>query len=79
MNSKELYRWTAKNNGSFLNGYREAKTLLGAVRAGRAYVNGELNGRGKVVIEGTLNGENWYPIRVDECSIYTNFEWRTSL
>ena len=75
-NNKERYRWTVKNNSYFSVGYREAKTIRGAVRAGRAYVKGEINGQGKVIIEGTLDGENWYYIRADECSIFTNFEWR---
>lgn len=64
--------WTARNNSSFLNGRRPAKSLAAAVRAARAYINGELYGEGTATIF-----ENGYPVRQDECSIYTGFRWET--
>lgn len=37
-----MYKWTACNPYNYLNGVVEARTLLGAVRAGRKYVEGEV-------------------------------------
>lgn len=45
-----MYKWTACNPYSYLNGVVEARTLLGAVRAGRKYVEGELGGEGEIRI-----------------------------
>lgn len=45
-----MYKWTACNPYSYLNGVVEARTLLGAVRAGRKYVEDELGGEGEIRI-----------------------------
>lgn len=39
-----MYKWTACNPYSYLNGVVEARTLPGAVRAGRKYVEDEPGG-----------------------------------
>lgn len=65
--------WTAKNNSSFLNGERTAKSVLAAVRAGRQYVFGELYGEGALTI--FVDGE---PVREDERSMFTRYEWKTT-
>lgn len=72
------YYWTAKNNSNFLNGYRTANTLRGAVRAARAYVEGELYGEGTLEIY-TMNPNehNAIPCRTDEKSIFTKNKWKT--
>jgi hypothetical protein len=62
--------WSAKNNSSYLNGSRSAKSILAAVRAARAYVRGELYGEGTLTIY--VDGQ---PVREDERSIFTNFRW----
>ena len=62
--------WTASNNSTFLNGEREALTLLGAVRAGRKYLRSELAGEGVVTIY--ADGE---PVRVDRNDIFTGYRW----
>ena len=67
--------WTAKNNSNFLNRSRSAKTLIGAVRAARKYVDGELYGEGKVSFFD--NKDDHEPIRTDEKSIFTGFKWAT--
>ena len=64
--------WTAKNNSSFLNGQRKAKTIIGAVRAARAYIEGELYGEGEAII--MIDGQE---VRIDEKSIFTGFKWET--
>jgi hypothetical protein len=68
-----LITWSAKNNSSYLKGSRSATSVLAAVRAGRAYVRGELYGEGTVTIY-----QNGNPIRQDERSIFTGFCWSTS-
>lgn len=67
-----MITWSAKNNSSFLNGSRQAKTVRAAVIAGRNYVRGELYGEGTLTIyqDGT-------PIRQDECTIFTGHKWVT--
>ncbi len=62
--------WTANNNSSFLNGVREAKTIVMAVRAARKYIREELYGEGMAIIY--IDGE---PVRKDEYSIYTAGKW----
>jgi len=64
--------WSAKNNSSFLNGSRPAKSVRAAVIAGREYVRGELYGEGTLTIY-----EDGQPIRQDECSIFTGHKWTT--
>lgn len=64
--------WSAKNNSSFLNGSRPAKSILAAVRAGREYVKGELYGEGTITIF-----DDGHPVRQDECSIFTGHKWST--
>ena len=71
----KTYYWSAKNNNSYLDGCRSAKTLLGAVRASRAYVMSELYGDGIIHIYDALNSPE--PIRIDERSIFTGREWQT--
>lgn len=65
--------WSAKNNSSFLNGRREAKSLRAAVQAARRYVRYELNGEGEIAFfaEGDLNN----PIRVDRRDAWTGYRW----
>ena len=58
--------WSAKNNSSYLNGSRSAKTIRGAVTAARAYVASELYGEGTLTI--FADGA---PVRRDEKSIFT--------
>jgi len=65
--------WSAKNNSSYLTGSRSAPSILAAVRAGRAYVRGELYGEGTLTIY--VDGQ---PVRQDERSIFTGFRWATS-
>ena len=65
--------WTAKNNSSFLNGSREAKSVVAAVRAGRHYVRNELYGEGVLTIF-----EDGQPVRQDRCDIFTGGRWETS-
>ena len=67
-----MITWSAKNNSSFLNGRRKAKSVLAAVRAGRAYVRGELYGEGTLTIY-----VDDHPVRQDERSIFTGFRWST--
>jgi len=66
-----MYKWTASNNNSFLQGPRTAKSILAAVRAGRHYVWSELYGEGMVVImdmDDTI-------IRTDERGLQTGYRW----
>lgn len=64
--------WSAKNNSSYLNGSRPAKSVRAAVMAGRKYVRGELYGEGTLTIF-----EDGQPIREDESSIFTGHKWVT--
>ena len=62
--------WSAKNNSSFLNGSRNASSVLAAVYAARRYVRDELYGEGIITIY-----EDGYPVRQDEIGIRTGFRW----
>jgi len=64
--------WTAKNNSSYLNGTRNAKTMIGAVRAARHYLANELFGEGTITY--FVDDQ---PIRHDEKSIFTGGRWET--
>ncbi len=64
--------WSAKNNSSYLNGSRSAKSVRAAVIAGREYVRNELCGEGVLSIY-----EDGRPIRQDERSIFTGYKWVT--
>jgi len=64
MKMNEKITWTAKNNSSFLNGERSAKTILGAVRAAIKYGNGELCGEGAITIM-----QDGYPVRYYEAGL----------
>lgn len=64
--------WTARNNNSYLNGERQAKSIRSAVIAARRYVRNELYGEGAITFF-----ENGEPIRFDERSIYTGYRWTT--
>ena len=68
-----MITWSAKNNNSYLNGSRKAKSIRAAVRAARAYVRGELYGQGTLTIY--VDG---HPVRQDERSIFTGFNWVVS-
>ena len=68
--------WTAKNNSSFLNGHRSAATMIGAVRAARRYVDGELYGEGKIYYRSEPDS-CLEPMRTDEKSIFTGYKWVT--
>jgi hypothetical protein len=70
MIEEEKVTWTASNNSSFLNGEREASSMLAAVRDARAYIRGELYGEGKATI--LIDG---MPVRQDERSIHTGNRW----
>jgi len=65
--------WTASNNSSFLNGEREASSIRAAVRDARRYIRGELYGEGKATI--FVDGQ---PMREDEKSIFTGYQWRVT-
>lgn len=69
-----MITWTASNHSSFLTSSRSAKSILAAVRAGRAYVESELMGEGKLTIM-----RDGVPIRVDCKNIHTNFKWERNL
>lgn len=74
--------WTAKNNSSYLNGYRQAASMLAAVRDARYYLRNELYGEGVIYYfdsdpsqdDGMYDSE---PCRTDERSIFTGFRWKT--
>jgi hypothetical protein len=70
-----MFYWTASNNNSFLNGRREAKTMLGAVRDARSYLRNELYGEGNISYYDSEDAET--PIRTDEKTIFTNHRWET--
>jgi hypothetical protein len=65
MNSPKI-TWSAKNNSSYLNGSRSAKTMRGAVKAARSYLLNELYGEGTITYY--ADGQ---PVRQDEKSIHT--------
>ena len=71
--------WTASNNSSFLNGLRREKTLIGAVRAARKYIRGELYGEGTASFyensDGLVSGT---PIRIDSKTMFTGYRWEVS-
>lgn len=71
-----MFYWTAKNNSSYLNGYRTAKTMRGAVIAARKYVMGELYGDGCILIFDQKPCYGLEPVRIDERSIFTGFSWK---
>ena len=68
-----IITWSAKNNNSYLNGSRKAKSILAAVRAAKAYIRGELYGEGMATIY--VNGEE---TRYIERSIQTGYIWRST-
>lgn len=70
-----MYYWTARNNSSFLNGRRSAKTLRAAVIAARKYVCGELYGEGEI----TFFDANGNVVRRDEKSIFTGQKWQVRI
>lgn len=79
-----IYKWTAKNNNSFLIGFRSAKTLRGAITEARRYVDSELYGEGTIYIHECEKDQlSWFekehPIRVDEKNLFTNYKWKTVL
>jgi len=63
---KTQITWTAKNNSSYLNGSRSARTMRGAVRAARSYLANELFGEGTITY--FVGGA---PVRQDEQSLHT--------
>lgn len=66
----KIITWTARNNSSFLNGSRPAKSMAAAVRAARAYIRTELYGEGTATIF-----EDGQPVRQDEIGLQTKFKW----
>lgn len=62
--------WTAKNNSTFINGERGARTLLGASRAAKSWIRNEAYGEGIATI--MVDGE---PVRTIERSIFTGYRW----
>jgi hypothetical protein len=74
--------WTARNNSSFLNGFRRAPNILAAVRDARHYLRNELYGEGEIVYyESNPALADWdnpgHPCRIDERTIFTRFRWET--
>lgn len=69
-----MITWTAYNNGSFLNGSRQANTVRSAVRDGKRYIDGELYGVGILCIS-----KNGQLIRRLEKSIFTGFRWKETI
>jgi len=68
--------WTASNNNSFLNGYREANTELSAVRAARNYLQNELYGDGEIsYFDENPEENNVPPFRIDEKTMFTGHKW----
>jgi hypothetical protein len=65
--------WTASNKGCHLIGERPATTVLAAVRDGREFVRGELNGEGKITIY-----EDGVEIREDRCDMFTAWKWQVT-
>ena len=72
------YRWTAKNNSSYLVGYAYAKTELAAIREARYYIRNELYGEGVIIVEKLHKSGTWYEVRRDEKIIFTSFRWETT-
>lgn len=71
-----MYKWTACSPCNCLNGVVEARTLLGAVRAGRKHVEGELGGEGEIRIwESIDGGRTWKLVRTDEKGILSMTGW----
>ena len=71
-----MYKWTACNPYSYLNGVVEARTLLGAVRAGRKYVEDELGGEGEIRIwESIDGGRTWKIKKKKKKRIFTMTGW----
>lgn len=72
MKREKIY-WSAKNNSSYLNGCREAKSLRAAVIHARCYVRDELLGEGEIAYfeEGDLDN----PVRVDRRDAWTGYRW----
>ena len=71
-----MFYWTASNNSTFLNGYREAKNMLSAVRQARSYLRNELYGEGTISFYDDLDSD---PTRQDEKSIFTGNKWQTTI
>lgn len=62
--------WTAKNNSTFIDGQRDARTVLGAARAAKSWIRNEAYGEGVATI--MIDGE---PVRTIERSIHTGYKW----
>jgi len=66
--------WSAKNNSTYLNGSRSARTMRGAVRDAIRYGNSELMGEGELTIF-----EDGNPVRVYEAGLLAGtarFGWK---
>ena len=72
---ENMVYWTAKNNGSYLNGWRSAKTERSAVVAARKYLQGELMGEGKIQYAHEDENGEMQVFRTDEKSLFTSFKW----
>lgn len=70
--------WTAKNDGSYLNGWRSAKTERSAVTAARNYLRGELMGEGKIQYAHEDENGEMQVFRTDELSMFTKFNWNVT-
>jgi hypothetical protein len=64
--------WGAQNNSTFMPRTRSANTMIGAVRAAREFIRGELFGEGVATIY--IDGK---PVKQTECSIHTGYQWVT--
>lgn len=71
-----MIQWSAENNSNFLNGYRLERTLRGAVKSARYYLKNELYGEG--IIYYFDDNDLSAPIRTDEKSIFTKFQWKVT-
>ena len=73
---EDMIYWTAKNNSTYLNNWRTAKTERSAVIAARNYLRGELMGEGKIQYAHEDENGEMQVFRTDEKSIFTKFKWR---
>ena len=70
-----MIHWTASNDDNKMIGTRSAFIMAAAVRDAHNYVKKDLQGEGKIYYY--KNNDHYVPVRIDEKSIYTDFEWET--
>jgi hypothetical protein len=69
---KAKITWVAQNNSTFMVRARSAATMIGAVRAAREFIRGELFGEGVATIY-----SDGHPVKQTERSIHTGYQWVT--